>query len=430
MTIKNPNEKGICIVGLGYVGAVTGACFAELGNHIIFVDIDEKKIKAVNSGRSPIFEPGIDELIKKNKGKIFGTQNFNEAFLQSNIIFICVGTPSKKEGSINLDQVVSVCNKIGVELRHKKGFPIIVVKSTVLPGTTQNLIKSIMEKKSEKKAFKDFGLASNPEFLREGNAVKDFLEADIILIGAEDQRTKKLLEDLYLPLASSKKIITDIKTAEMIKYANNAFLATKISFSNEIGNICKELGIDTYEVFKAVGLDHRINPAFFRAGIGFGGSCFPKDVQALIKKSEELGQDPKILKSVIAVNDEQPEKMIDLLKNHIQLKGKKIGILGLAFKPETDDIRESRATPVVDMLIKNGSNIIAYDPMAIDNFKKIFPQIDYAKSPDKILDSDAILILTEWKEFENLNYTGKIVIDGRRINKAKKEAEIYEGVCW
>ena len=218
----------------------------------------------------------------------------------------------------------------------------------------------------------------------------------------------------------------------MIKYASNAFLATKISFANEIGNICKKLGIDVYKVFEGVGLDHRINPAFFRAGIGFGGSCFPKDVKALIKKAEELGEEPRILKAVIEVNERQPLRIIELLKKHIpNLRKKKIGVLGLAFKPDTDDVRESRAITIVEALLKEGAMVIAYDPKAIDNFRRIFPQIEYANSAEGIIaKSDAVLIVTEWKEFEKLDYSGKIVIDGRRIEKAMKEAKIYEGVCW
>ena len=218
----------------------------------------------------------------------------------------------------------------------------------------------------------------------------------------------------------------------MIKYASNAFLATKISFANEIGNICKKLEIDVYKVFEGVGLDHRINPAFFRAGIGFGGSCFPKDVKALIRKAEELGENPKILKAVIEVNEKQPLKMIELLKKHISNLGNKtIGLLGLAFKPDTDDVRESRAIPIVKALLDEGAKVIAYDPKAIDNFAKMFPQIEYAKSAQEVIDkSDAVLIVTEWKEFEELNYEGKIVIDGRRIEKAMRVAKIYEEVCW
>jgi UDPglucose 6-dehydrogenase len=269
----------------------------------------------------------------------------------------------------------------------------------------------------------------NPEFLREGNAVHDFFNPDRIVIGVKDEESKSILEKLYSPF-ECPKLTTDLKTAEMIKYTSNAFLATKISFANEIGNICKKLGIDSYKVFEGVGLDHRINPEFFRAGIGFGGSCFPKDVRALISKAEELNENPKLLKAVMELNEEQPLKLIELLKKHIpDLGGKTIGVLGLAFKPNTDDVREGRAVPIIRTLLKEGAKVIAYDPKAVKNFKKLFPEIEYT-SAEKVLESDAILIVTEWEEFKNLDYNGKIVIDGRRIEKAKEEARIYEGVCW
>jgi UDPglucose 6-dehydrogenase len=239
------------------------------------------------------------------------------------------------------------------------------------------------------------------------------------------------LEELYR-FFSCPKLVTDIKTAEMIKYASNAFLATKISFANEIGNVCKKLGIDAYRVFEGVGLDHRINPAFFRAGIGFGGSCLPKDIRALIRRAEELGDQPRILRADIEVNESQPLRLIELLKKHVQsLRGKRIGILGLAFKPGTDDVRESRAILIVKKLIEEGARVLAYDPKAVENFRKLFPDIEYASSAEELVaESDAIMIVTEWRDFENLDYRGKIVIDGRRIERAMKEAKIYEGVCW
>ncbi len=420
----------ISVIGAGYVGIVTGIGFAELCNKVVFVDVDERKINTINSGKAPIFEKGLKELTQKNRGKYEATKDY-DSIADTDITFICVGTPSRGNGSIDLTFVKSAAAEIGKVLKAKKEFHVVVVKSTVVPGTTENVVKPIIEKKSGKEAFKDFGLAMNPEFLREGNAVHDFFNPDRIVMGVKDERTKEVLETLYKPF-NCPKLITDIKTAEMIKYASNAFLATKISFANEIGNICKKLGIDAYEVFRGVGLDHRINPAFFRAGIGFGGSCFSKDIKALIARAEELGVNPKILKAVIDVNEEQPMKMIELLKKHIpDLKGRRIGILGLAFKPDTDDIRESRAIPIVQKLIEEGAKIIAYDPKAMDYFSKIFPHIDYANSADDVIaKSDAVLIVTEWKEFEELSYKGKIVIDGRRIEKAMKEAKIYEGVCW
>jgi len=416
----------IAIIGSGYVGIVTGIGFAELGNHIVFIDIDKNKIDKINSSQPPIFEDGLEGLMKKNNGNFYATNDY-EVIQDTNVVFICVGTPSKNDGPIDLNFVKDASKKIGRNL--KNNFQVVVVKSTVIPGTTEEIIKPILEKESGKKAFKDFGLAVNPEFLREGNAVHDFFNPDRIVIGVKDEESKSILEKLYSPF-ECPKLTTDLKTAEMIKYTSNAFLATKISFANEIGNICKKLGIDSYKVFEGVGLDHRINPEFFRAGIGFGGSCFPKDVRALISKAEELNENPKLLKAVMELNEEQPLKLIELLKKHIpDLGGKTIGVLGLAFKPNTDDVREGRAVPIIRTLLKEGAKVIAYDPKAVKNFKKLFPEIEYT-SAEKVLESDAILIVTEWEEFKNLDYNGKIVIDGRRIEKAKEEARIYEGVCW
>ena len=418
----------ISIVGSGYVGVTTGVGFAELGNDVTFIDVDENKIKAINSAKPPIFEKGLEELMNKNRDKYKATNNY-ESILDTDITFICVGTPSKDDGSIDLSFVESAAREIGKMLKRKDGFHTVVVKSTVVPGTTEEVVKPLIEKESGKRAFEDFGLAMNPEFLREGSAVDDFFNPDRIVIGVKDDKTREVLEMLYSPF-NCPKLVTDIKTAEMIKYASNAFLATKISFANEIGNICKKLGIDAYEVFKGVGLDHRINPAFFRAGIGFGGSCFPKDVKALIAKARDVGEEPKLLKAVMDVNEGQPMRLIELLKKHIpNLRGKKVGVLGLAFKPDTDDIRESRAIPIVEELLKGQAEILAYDPKAMDNFKQLFPQIRYAETPNEVLNADAVLIVTEWKEFEQLDYKGKIVIDGRRVEKAR-EAAIYEGVCW
>ncbi|RLI73176.1 UDP-glucose 6-dehydrogenase [Archaeoglobales archaeon] len=419
----------ISIVGSGYVGIVTGIGFAELNNEVIFIDIDKGKVEKINSAEPPVYEKGLEELMKKNREKYVATSDYKRAIEYTDVTFICVGTPSKKDGSIDLRSIKSAAMEIGKVLKDKSDFHVVVVKSTVVPGTTEELIKPTIEKKSKKKSFEDFGLTVNPEFLREGNAVEDFFNPDRIVIGAKEEKSKKILDELYSSF-NCPKFFTDIKTAEMIKYASNAFLATKISFANEIGNICKKIGIDVYDVFKGVGLDHRINPSFFRAGIGFGGSCFPKDVKALIARAEEVGENPRLLKAVVEINEEQPLKLIELLKKYVSKpKGKKIGILGLAFKPDTDDIRESRAIPVVETLIKEGVEIIAYDPKAIDNFKQLFPQIRYAETPEDVLNSDAVLIVTEWEEFEKLNYKGKIVIDGRRVEKAR-EAKIYEGVCW
>lgn len=420
----------ISIIGSGYVGMVTGTCFADQGHKVVFVDIDDEKIATINAGKSPIFEKGLSDLLLKNIDRISATNDYSKAVSETDVTFICVGTPPTPDGSIDLTYIKSAASSLGCVLKNKITPHVIIVKSTVFPGTTEDVIRPILERESGKQAYRDFGLGSNPEFLREGVAVEDFFNPDRIVIGENDELAKNVLEELYT-LFNCPKVITDIKTAEMIKYASNAFLATKISFANEIGNLCKKISIDTQDVFEGVGLDARINPAFFRSGIGFGGSCFPKDVKALIAGARHFGQDMTILRSVIDVNDEQPLKAVELLKKHLpDLKGKTIGILGLAFKPDTDDIRESRSFELIDQLMREGTYIIAYDPMAVEAMRKIIPMIQYASAPDEVLKADAIIISTEWEEFEHLNYSDKIVIDGRRIKKAMKEAAIYEGVCW
>jgi len=409
--------------------------FVKLGNEVIFVDVDEGKIGMINNAQPPIYEKGLRKLMKEFQGKYYATRDYHEALLNSDVTFIAVGTPSREDGSIDLTYVEQAAREIGKALREKSDYHVVVVKSTVLPGTTENVIKLILEKESGKKAYADFGLAMNPEFLREGVALDDFLNPDRIIIGVQDKRTKKVLEELYAPI-DAPKLFTDIKTAEMIKYASNAFLATKISFANEIGNICKKLGIDSWKVFEGIGLDHRISPHFFRTGIGWGGSCFPKDVRALIRKAEELGEDPIILKAVVEVNKRQPLKLIELLKRHVpELRSKRIGVLGLAFKPNTDDVRETRAYVIIKKLLEEGAKVIAYDPQAMENFKRFYSdvgeKIEYANSGNDVLkSSDAVLIVTEWEEFGNLDYSGKIVIDGRRVRRAEETAEVYEGVCW
>jgi len=421
----------ISIVGAGYVGLVTGACFAKLGNDVIILDIDKEKLEKVRKGISPIYEEGLDELLKNYRHRIEVTQDYDYAIQGSEVTFICVGTPSKEDGSIDLSYVKDAARSIGIALREKKEWHLVVVKSTVLPGATTDIVLPIVEKFSGKKAGKDFGIAMNPEFLREGKAVKDFLEPDRIVIGCHDERSKEVLRELYKDF-DSPVLETSPSAAEMIKYASNAFLATKISFINEIGNICKRLGIDTYEVADGMGLDKRIGRAFLDSGIGWGGSCFPKDTRALLRWVEEMGDDLKIIRSAVEVNEKQPLKIIDLLEKYVKnLRGIKIGVLGLAFKPGTDDIRESRSIPVVKKLMEEGAEILAYDPQAMDNFRKLFPNLRYCKSAEDVLsECEIILILTNWDEFRNLNYSGKIVIDGRRLIEAKKTAKIYEGVCW
>jgi len=420
----------ISIVGSGYVGSVTGICLAELGHEITLVDVDREKIESIRRGISPVFEPDLDAFLEKNRSRITPTTDLSVAVLATDVTFIAVGTPSRENGSIDLSYVEATSREIGQALKGKQGFHLVIVKSTVLPGTAEHVVAPLIEKESDKKPGKDFSVASNPEFLREGIAVRDFFHPDRIVIGVNESRSQKILEEIYSGI-SSPYYVTTIKTAEMIKYVSNAFLATKISFANEIGKICKAIDIDAYNVFDGVGMDARIGSQFFRAGIGFGGSCFPKDVRALVAFAKESGIHPNILEATMAVNESQPLSMIRLLKRHIpDLRGKRIGILGLAFKPDTDDIRESRALPIITDLVTGGADVIAYDPKAADNFRKVCSAITFANRAEEVLLADAVLIVTEWPEFERLDYRGKIVIDGRRVGQAKKTAGVYEGVCW
>jgi UDPglucose 6-dehydrogenase len=419
----------LSFVGTGYVGLVTGACFAKLGNRVICVDIDETKVDKINRAISPLYEAGLDELLLTYRDKIEATTDYGYALQNSDVTFICVGTPLSRDGLQNLSYIKAAVAEIGRSLKGNGKWHLVVVKSTVLPGTTRDVLLPILERSSGKQAGIDFGLAVNPEFLREGAAVHDFLEPDRIVLGCFDPRSEEVLRAVYHSF-SCPLLVTSPTAAEMIKYGSNAFLATKVSFINELGNLCKRLGIDTYEVAEGMGLDRRIGRAFLDSGIGWGGSCFPKDLRALIVWARELGEEPRILERVVAVNDLQPLRVIHLLKRHIpELAGRTIGVLGLAFKPGTDDVRESRALAIVGQLLEEGAVVKAYDPEAMENFKRIYPQITYCTSAEETLSSDAVLLLTKWEAFRELDYRGKLVIDGRRVEEARN-AGIYEGVCW
>jgi UDPglucose 6-dehydrogenase len=419
----------LSVIGTGYVGLVTGACFAKLGHTVTCVDIDPEKVQKINNGISPIYEEGLDNLLLASKERITATTDYAKAIQNSDITFLCVGTPSLKNGGIDLRIIKELTQQIASILQSVNRWHLLVVKSTVLPGTTHQIILPLLEQYSGKKVGTDIGLAMNPEFLKEGVAVKDFLEPDRIVIGCIDEKSRSILRELYKNF-SCPLVETTLSAAEMIKYASNAFLATKISFINEIGNLCKKLEIDTYAVATGMGLDTRIGRPFLDSGIGWGGSCFPKDLDALIAWANEIKEPTSIIESTRQVNRDQPLRLIKILKKHLpKLKGTTIGILGLSFKPDTDDVRDSRAIPIVKELLKNGVHVKAYDPQAMENFKKLYPTIEYCSSAAEVLSSDAVLITTKWKEFATLNYQEKIVIDGRRLEQAKK-AKIYEGVCW
>jgi len=422
----------VATIGTGYVGLVTGACLADMGNEVICVDILPEKVDMINQGKSPIYEEGLQEILSRSVGKnLKATTDLDMAIENSEISFICVGTPSDGDGKIDLQYIKSAAEGLGKALASVDNHTV-VVKSTVVPGTTEKVVIPALEKNSGKKAG-EFGVCMNPEFLREGVAVEDFMKPDRVVIGQYDENSGKKLAELYKSF-HCPILRTDLKTAEMIKYASNSFLATKVSFINEIGNICKKLGIDTYTVAEGMSLDHRISPNFLRAGLGWGGSCFPKDIKGLVGHAKELGYEPKLLQSALKVNQKQPEILLDMARKKAgSFDGKRIAVLGLAFKAETDDTRESQSFPVIKKLLDEKATVVAYDPKAEENTKEEFPDIEYAPSAeDALKDADIVLILTDWEEFQNLNYSGmknKIVIDGRNIVKNRDGID-YDGLCW
>ncbi len=422
----------ISIVGTGYVGLITGTTFAKLGNSVTLVDVVKEKVDAVNSGRSPIYEKGLAALLKDlvEAGKLSATTDMEEAVRSSEITFVAVGTPSREDGSIDLSHIYSAVEVVSNTMRNKKSYHLVVIKSTVIPGTTGSLIP-LMEKHSGKRAGKDFGVAMNPEFLREGVALEDSMNPDRIVLGVNDSKSERILRELYSPLKAPLLFVSPT-TAEMIKYTANAFLATKISFSNEIANICDRFGVDVDEVMRGIGLDHRISPYFLQAGAGFGGSCFPKDVKALISASVGSGYTPHLLKEVIELNDRQPLRMIELAERYSgSIDGKKVAVLGLSFKPETDDIRESRAIPLVRELIERGASVTAYDPQATENFRRIFPGILYTTSAEEaLIGADICMIQADWSEFGEIDYDKyglELVVDGRRTQRGESETP-YVGI--
>lgn len=421
----------IAVIGSGYVGLVTGACFAEFGVNVTCVDKEEAKIAALNKGIIPIYEPGLEELVKKNvqnKRLSFSTDTV-AAIQGALVIFIAVGTPDRGDGFADLSYIEKVAEMIA---EYMNGYKVIVTKSTVPVGTGDRL-RSIIG--SKQKEHFDFDVVSNPEFLREGSAIEDFLRPNRVVIGAKSQQAIAIMRDLYRPLylIETPLHITDIPTAEMIKYAANAFLATKISFINEIANLCEGVGANVQDVAKGMGLDGRIGSKFLHPGPGFGGSCFPKDVSALDKIAQKSGYEFKIVKAVIEVNRQQRERMIAKIEKEIgNLKGKQIGILGLSFKPNTDDMREAPSVAIIHALQERGAKIVAHDPAAMEEAKKVLKEVTYAADPYTVADgSDAIILMTEWNPFRNLDLDQikkklktPIFIDLRNVYEPKKMAAL------
>jgi len=393
----------ICIIGTGYVGLVTGACLAEFGMNLICVDNDRSKIDLLQQGKMTIHEPGLEDLVAKNmrEGRLSFSTSIEEGVKSSLVIFIAVGTPSDADGSADLKFVEDVAKEIAGSM---DGYKVVVIKSTVPVGTCRRLKQLI---KDHQVRPTPFDIVSNPEFQREGSAVEDFMRPDRVTIGAESEQATAIMKDIYsaLYLIETPFVITSLETAEMIKYAANAFLATKVSFINEVANLCEKVGADVHHVARAMGLDGRIGKKFLHPGPGYGGSCFPKDTRALSRLAQEKGYSFRIIDAVIKVNEEQKKRMIGKITGRVgDLKGRTIGILGLSFKPNTNDIRESSSIVIIQGLLDLGAKVKVFDPAAMDETKTIFPDIEYGKDAyDVAKGADALVLATEWNQFRRLD---------------------------
>lgn len=439
----------VSVVGTGYVGLVSGVCLATKGHQVICVDVDQAKVDKINKGIPPIYEAGLEELLQQHIGtNIVATTDLRQAVMDTDLSLIAVGTPFDGN-EIDLKYIRMVAEQIGTVLKDKAGYHVVIVKSTVVPGTTEDVVLPILEQASGKKAGADFGVGMNPEFLKEGEAIPDFMYPDRIVLGGIDDRSIAALDELYAIFDKVDKIRTNPRTAEMIKYTANSLLATLISFSNEIGNLCAHVGVDVVEAMTGVHLDKRFTPilpsgervfpamvTYLAAGCGFGGSCFPKDVKALIAYGNKAGSPMQLLESVIEVNAHQPEKMVELLKRHYpDLNGLKVAVLGMAFKPGTDDIRESPALPVTQTLLDEKAVVTAFDPIARHEAEKVFG--DAVQFCDELKEAiegvSAILIMTRWQHFQQIPEllagleNPPLVVDGRRMLDKTSVAQ-YEGI--
>ena len=425
----------IAIVGTGYVGLVSGTCFAEMGVNVTCVDVNNEKIEKLKKGEIPIYEPGLEEMVLRNhrEGRLKFTTDITTCLDDVELVFSAVGTPPDEDGSADLTYVLEVARTVG---RNMNKYLVLVTKSTVPVGTAQKVRAVIQEELDKRGVQIPFDVASNPEFLKEGAAIKDFMSPDRVVVGVDSERSKELMTKLYRPflLNNFRVIFTDIPSAEMIKYAANSMLATRISFMNDIANLCEQVGADVNMVRKGVGSDTRIGKKFLYAGCGYGGSCFPKDVKALIKPAEQNGCEMKVLKAVEEVNEKQKSILFEKLQRHYagSLKGRTIALWGLAFKPETDDMREAPALVLIDKLTGSGCMVKVYDPIAMGECKRrIGDKVIYCKDMyDAVVDADALLLVTEWKEFRMPSFAvlektmaGKVIVDGRNIYDKEEVAE-------
>lgn len=426
----------ISIVGTGYVGLVSGTCFSETGIDVVCVDIDERKINMLNNGQIPIYEPGLKDIFDRNieKGRLSFTSSLKDSLTDAEAVFIAVGTPPDEDGSADLKYVLGVAREIGQYIDH---YMVVVTKSTVPVGTSKKVKSAIQEVLKKRNVDIPFDVASNPEFLKEGSAVNDFLKPDRIVVGIESEEAEKVMKRLYKPflLNGHPILFMDIASSEMTKYAANSMLATKISFINDIANLCELVGADVSMVRKGIGSDSRIGNQFIYPGTGYGGSCFPKDVQALIKTADEYGHSLEILKAVEHVNYRQKSVLVSKIKEHFgkDLHSLKFAMWGLSFKPKTDDMREAPSLVILDLLLQEGASVIAYDPVAMEEAKRIVgDKITFAKDEyDTCVDCDALIIVTEWPEFRipNFRVLGKLlktktIFDGRNIYEPEEMKEL------
>lgn len=426
----------ISVVGTGYVGLVSGTCFSHTGIDVVCVDVDERKIEMLNKGQLPIYEPGLDDIYKYNveKGRLSFTTSLTDSLKDSEAVFIAVGTPPDEDGSADLKYVLGVAREIGRNMDH---YMVVVTKSTVPVGTSMKIKAVIQEELKIRKEDIPFDVASNPEFLKEGSAVDDFLKPDRIVVGVESVKAEKTMSKLYKPflLNGHPILFMDIASSEMTKYAANSMLATKISFMNDIANLCELVGADVSQVRKGIGSDARIGNKFIYPGTGYGGSCFPKDVQALVRTADEHGHTLEILKAVEAVNKRQKSVLVTKIKSHFgnNLKGLKFAMWGLSFKPKTDDMREAPSLVIIDHLLSEGASVTAYDPVAMEEAKRILgDSIYFAKDEyDALIDADALILVTEWPEFRVPNFRimekllkNKTIFDGRNIFEPQEMQEL------
>lgn len=436
MTRRNETMKKICVVGVGYVGLTTGTCFADLGNRVVGVDIDHNKVDLLNAGGVPIYEPGLAEMVKRNRQaeRLTFTTSYDEGLQGADFVFICVATPESATGEADLKYVEAAAATIARQMTH----PLIIVNKSTVPVGTGDFVADVVRKNQP--APIDFAVVSCPEFLREGSAVRDFMNPDRTVLGSVNRDAAEKVAQLFLTLRAPI-VMTDLRTAEMIKYASNAFLATRISFINEISNICERVGADVNEVAQGMGFDHRIGHHFLQAGVGYGGSCFPKDVKALAHMAESGGMNPQILNSVMEINHKQRLRLIEKIETIIgDLRGTVVGVLGLAFKENTDDMRESPSITVIDYLLEQGAIVKAFDPVAIENSRKIWGErISFvADSYEVAHDAQALVVMTPWNEFKNLDMQRvqqamktPILVDGRNLydpNLMRQLGFIYRGI--